>query len=136
MADVLTIMNNGAPIKVRELLSEKKVKKDGTIEKAKFGDVIEIPTGAIQLNKLTAEMVLNTYKERCSLVHVSGNAQSDSKEVAELMKKLEKSSEEKAALEAKVAELSAAAEKIAALEEEKAALEAKVAELSKTEEDK
>lgn len=125
MADVLTIMNNGAPIKVRELLSEKKVKKDGTIEKAKFGDVIEIPTGAIQLNKLTAEMVLNTYKERCSLVYVSDKAQSDSKEVAELMKKLEKSSEEKADLEAKVV----------ALEEEKAALEAKVAELSKSEED-
>ena len=119
MADILTIMNNGAPIKVRELLSEKKVKKDGTIEKAKFGDIIEIPTGAIQLNKLTAEMVLNTYKERCSLVHVSGNAQSDSKEVAELMKKLEKSSEEKAALEEKVL-----------------ALEAKIAELSKSEEDK
>lgn len=119
MADILTIMNNGAPIKVRELLSEKKVKKDGTIEKAKFGDVIEIPTGAIQLNKLTAEMVLNTYKERCSLVHVSGKTQSDSKEVAELMKKLKESAEEKAALEEKVL-----------------ALEAKVAELSKSEEGK
>ena len=113
MADVLTIMNNGAPIKVRELLSEKKVKKDGTIEKAKFGDVIEIPTGAIQLNKLTAEMVLNTYKERCSIVSVSSAVKGDSKEVEKLQK-----------------ELSVAAEKIAALEEEKAVLEAKVAELS------
>jgi hypothetical protein len=113
MADVLTIMNNGAPIKVRELLSEKKIKKDGTIEKAKFGDIIEIPTGAIQLNKLTAEMVLNTYKERCSIVSVSSAVKGDSKEIEKLQK-----------------ELSAAAEKIAALEEEKAALEAKVAELS------
>lgn len=115
MADVLTIMNNGAPIKVRELLSEKKVKKDGTIEKAKFGDIIEIPTGAIQLDKLTAEMVLKTYKERCSIVSVSSAVKGDSKEIEKLQK-----------------ELSVAAEKIAALEEEKAALEAKVAELSKS----
>lgn len=132
MADVLTIMNNGAPIKVRELLSEKKEKKDGTIEKAKFGDVIEIPTGAIQLNKLTAEMVLKTYKERCSIVGVSSAVKGDSKEIEKLQKELSASAEKNAALEEEKAAL---AEKIATLEEEKAALEAKVAELSKSEED-
>lgn len=121
MADTLTILNNGAKITVREVLSEKKVKKDGTIEKAKFGDVIEIPEGAIELDKLTAEYVLKTYKERCSIVKVSSSAKGDSKEVAKLQEKLAEAEKEIEALKAENAELKGRIEELAADKSDKKA---------------
>lgn len=90
MAEVLTILNNGAPFSVRKVLSEKKVGKDGKVEKAKFGDVIEIKTGAIQLDKLTANMVLSVYKERCSLVDVTVSKDAENAEIKKLSAEKEK----------------------------------------------
>lgn len=111
MSGTITIMNNGAPIKVLKVLAEKKVKKDGTVEKAKYGDIIEIPTGAIQLDKLTADMVLRTYSERCSIVNVTV-AEDDSKEVAKLKEEISKAKEVIDALNAENAELKERIEKL------------------------
>lgn len=71
MVKNVTINNSGEKFTV---LKVEKIGKDG---KRVFGDKIEIPTGAYQIDELTAEYVCNVFADRCSIVAVLGAADDD-----------------------------------------------------------
>lgn len=68
MTKNVTINNKGEKFTV---LKVEKIGKDG---KRVFGDKIEIPTGAYQIDELTAEYACSVFADRCSIVAVLGVA--------------------------------------------------------------
>lgn len=70
MAKTVAIYNKGAAFTVLEVLKEKSVDKGGNVIKAKYGEKIHVPTGAVSLPELTAKEVMRMYPERCTLTTV------------------------------------------------------------------
>lgn len=71
MTKNVTIHNSGEKFTALKVV---KIDKEG---KRVFGDKIEVPAGAIQVDELTAEYICKVFADRCSVVAVLGKGEEE-----------------------------------------------------------